>query len=65
MKCAVVDQEGNVTNIIVADPRVDSVEGASLIPVGDNEPVDTRWKYDEANGYFVLTQISIPPVLEG
>lgn len=31
MRCAVLDKQGNVLNIIVADPSVDKVEGMTLV----------------------------------
>lgn len=51
MRTAVIDQSGAVVNVIVADPDKDSVPGFRLVAVPDGVGIDTRWVWNEAEGF--------------
>lgn len=42
-KCAVVNNDGLVVNIIIADPSVDSLPESTLIECDDNVYIDCTW----------------------
>ncbi len=48
MKCAVVDQNGAVVNVIIADPTDRAPLNCILVATPDDSiaEVDTRWTYD-------------------
>lgn len=51
MKAAVIDESGAVVNVIVADPEKDSIPGMRLVAVPEGVGVDTRWVWNEAEGF--------------
>jgi len=51
MRTAVIDESGAVVNIIVADPEKDSIPGFTLVAIPDEEPIDMRWVWSEAEGF--------------
>lgn len=42
-RCAVIDGHGDVVNVIMADPEIDSVAGHRLVT---SETADVGWRYD-------------------
>lgn len=58
MRCALVNENGDVTNIIVADHNTDPAPaGFFLVPIKESSRVDTAWTYDASNKVFVCTLI--------
>lgn len=52
MRTAVIDPEtGAVVNVIVADPKRDSLPGKLLVAAPDDSGVDTRWVWSAAEGF--------------
>ena len=52
MRAAVIDNEGNVVNIIVADASVDTLPGFVLVDITSQPQVDFGYVY--VNGSFEL-----------
>ena len=50
-KCAVVNNDGLVVNIIIADPSVDSLPESTLIECDDNVYIDCTWDDPVGGGY--------------
>lgn len=61
MRCAVVDMEGNVVNVIVADPVQDMApDGYTLVALIEGSAVDQDWKFDAQANEFVLIRKEKP-----
>lgn len=59
---AIVDAQGSVVNMILADPKLDSVEGLALVPayVG----VEVGQTYDVKTDLFTRPSKTIPPGID-
>lgn len=51
-RCAVVNQNGSILNIMLSDPQDIPPDGCKLIPLKDDSLVDRDWKYYATNKKF-------------
>lgn len=47
MKAAVIDERGQILNVIVADAKGVTGDGYKIVPVPSGYSLDTRWRYVE------------------
>lgn len=52
-RCAVVNQNGSILNIVLSDPQDIPPDGCKLIPLKDDSLVDRYWKYNSTTKEFL------------
>lgn len=58
MRCAVVNENGDVVNVIVANPETDPAPAGFLfVSVRENSSVEIGWKYSAESEVFICTLI--------
>lgn len=56
MRCAVVDKDGNVINVIVADNRTDAIPGMRLVNITSNTGIEPGDKWSEERGLHMSAE---------
>lgn len=65
-RCAVINNDGQVVSVIMADPAVDSIPESTLIECDDNVYIDCTWDGTSFNpsAEVVALQASVREAIE-
>lgn len=65
MRCAVIDANGIIVNIIMAEPTDPAPDGCSLIGIEDGVFCDIGWSWDGASFIDPNPQVIQPDITNG